>query len=540
MKRPCTMTNNNAALYMRLSRDDESYGDSVSIETQRTLLRSYAKEHSLNVVDEYIDDGWSGTNFDRPSFQRMMRDVENGIVNCIVTKDLSRFGREHVMMGYYLDFLFPEKHVRYIAIAEGEDTEKGLSDFVPFKNLFNEWYAKDTSRKVKAAFKAKFAAGQYVSSCAPIGYKKDPTNKNRLIPDEDTRWIIEKIFDLASHGNGAFSIAKQLRGENVPTSGWLNYQKSGAFANIYANAPEEKHYMWTPGQVKKILTDEVYIGNSIHNRQSTVSFKNKRRILNPKEEWYRVENTHEAIIPKDVFCQVQKQIASRRRRQKTGDTQIFAGLIKCADCGRSLAYATKPQGNETYGYYRCGKYVQGLHQCTMHYIRYDVLYAYVLSRLQYWSSLAQCDEAKFAARISSSVECGKDGKVQRQNDELKRLKKRNEELDILFAKLYEDRVCGRITERNFDMLSAKYQAEQASLDENILHLQDAISAEAQNTSNAQNWFDLIKKYRSPTELTAELLNALIEKIVVHEAVKQNDGTREQEVEIYYRFIGKID
>ena len=173
------MTNNNAALYMRLSRDDESYGDSVSIETQRTLLRSYAKEHSLNVVDEYIDDGWSGTNFDRPSFQRMMRDVENGIVNCIVTKDLSRFGREHVMMGYYLDFLFPEKHVRYIAIAEGEDTEKGLSDFVPLKNLFNEWYAKDTSRKVKAAFKAKFAAGQCVSSCAPIGYKKRPDQQKQ-------------------------------------------------------------------------------------------------------------------------------------------------------------------------------------------------------------------------------------------------------------------------------------------------------------------------------------------------------------------------
>lgn len=534
------MANNNAALYMRLSRDDESYGDSVSIETQRTLLRSYAKEHSLNVVDEYIDDGWSGTNFDRPSFQRMMRDVENGIVNCIVTKDLSRFGREHVMTGYYLDFLFPEKHVRYIAIAEGEDTEKGLSDFVPFKNLFNEWYAKDTSRKVKAAFRAKFAAGQCVSSCAPIGYKKDPTNKNKLIPDEDTRWIIEKIFDLATHGNGAFSIAKRLKEENVPTSGWLNYQKSGAFANIYANAPEEKRYMWTPGQVKKILTDEVYIGNSIHNRQSTVSFKNKKRILNPKEEWYRVENTHETIIPKDVFYQVQEQIASRRRRQKTGDTQIFAGLIKCADCGCSLAYGTKPQGNGTYGYYRCVKYAQGLHQCTMHYIRYDVLYAYVLSRLQYWSSLARCDEAKFATRISLAAEFGKNAKTKRQSDELKRLKKRNEELDILFAKLYEDHVCGRITERNFDMLSAKYQAEQASLDENILHLQDAISAEAQNTSNAQNWFDLIKKYRSPTELTAELLNALIEKIVVHEAVKQNDGAREQEVEIFYRFIGKID
>ena len=245
------MANRNAALYMRLSRDDETYGDSVSIETQRSILHSYASEHGLHVVDEYIDDGWSGTNFDRPGFKRMINDIEAGSVNCVVTKDLSRFGREHVMMGYYLEFFFPEKHVRYIAVSEGEDTEKGLSDFVPFKNLFNEWYAKDTSRKVKAAFRAKFAAGQRVSSCAPIGYKKDPTNKNRLIPDEDTRWIIEKIFDLATHGNGAFSIAKRLKEENVPTSGWLNYQKSGAFANVYANAPEEKCFMWTPGQIKK-------------------------------------------------------------------------------------------------------------------------------------------------------------------------------------------------------------------------------------------------------------------------------------------------
>ena len=200
MKQPNNAKLYNTALYMRLSRDDENYGDSVSIETQRTILRQYAKEQGLPVVGEYVDDGWSGTNFERPGFQRMMEDVEAGKVNCIVTKDLSRFGREHVMMDYYLEFIFPEKQVRYIAVAENEDTEKGLSDFVPFKNLFNEWFAKDTSRKVKAALHAKFAAGQRTFAYAPLGYKRHPDVKNALAIDEETRWILEEIFGLAAPG----------------------------------------------------------------------------------------------------------------------------------------------------------------------------------------------------------------------------------------------------------------------------------------------------------------------------------------------------
>ena len=203
----------NTALYMRLSRDDESYGDSVSIETQRTILRRFAEENNLHVVGEYIDDGWSGTNFDRPNFQRMMQDVEAGKVNCIASKDLSRFGREHIMMDYYLEFVFPEKGIRYIAVSDNEDTEKGLSDFVPFKNLFNEWFAKDTSRKVKNSLHAKFLAGERTFAYAPLGYKRDPDVKNRLVIDEETRWIIEKIFDLAFHGAGAAKITGILLDE---------------------------------------------------------------------------------------------------------------------------------------------------------------------------------------------------------------------------------------------------------------------------------------------------------------------------------------
>lgn len=331
----------NTALYMRLSRDDESYGDSVSIETQRTILRKFAADNGLHIVDEYVDDGWSGTNFERPSFKRMIADVDAGKVNCIVTKDLSRFGREHVMMDYYLEFVFPEKQIRYIAVTENEDTERGLSDFVPFKNLFNEWFAKDTSRKVKAALHSKFANGERIFAYAPLGYKRDPDKKNALVIDEETKWIVEKIFDMAFHGAGAASITHKLIKEQVPTPGWLNYSRYGTFANIYADASSEKQYAWTIAQVKSILKDETYIGNTIHNRQTNISYKNKKCVRKPKEEWVRVENTHEAIISRDVFEQVQEQIANRRRKMKDGTRQIFAGLIKCADCGWLMAYALK-------------------------------------------------------------------------------------------------------------------------------------------------------------------------------------------------------
>ena len=232
----------NTALYMRLSRDDENYGDSVSIETQRTILHQFAKEQELHVVGEYIDDGWSGTTFERPNFKRMMADVDAGRVNCIVTKDLSRFGRDHIMVGYYLEYEFPEKQVRYIAVSENEDTKKGLSDFVPFKNLFNEWFAKDTSRKVKTALHAKFAAGERTFAYAPLGYIRHPEVKNAIVIDVGTRWIIEKIFDLAYHGAGAAKIARILVEEHVPTAGWLNYQRYGTFAHIYEGQPEEKSY----------------------------------------------------------------------------------------------------------------------------------------------------------------------------------------------------------------------------------------------------------------------------------------------------------
>lgn len=540
MKQPYNTTTYLTALYLRLSRDDEMQGESGSIQTQRMMLRQYAAEHGLTVVDEYIDDGWSGTNFDRPSFQRMIDDIEEGKINCVVTKDLSRLGRNYILTGQYTEIYFPSKGVRYIAINDNVDTLNGESELAPFLNILNEMHARQTSKKVKAAIHTRFANGAHYGAYAPLGYIKDPDKTGHLIVDEEYRWIIEKIFDMAAHGTGASKITRLLIEGKVPTAGWINYQRNGSFAHIYAGAPEEKAYAWTIAHVKCILKDESYIGHSIHNKQGTISFKNKKKIRKPKEEWFRVENTHEAIISEDLFRQVQEQIASRRRPTKNGTTQIFAGLVKCADCGWSMAYGMNKQNSVPYAFYHCGKNGQGLHQCSTHYIRYDVLYAYVLSRLQYWSHLAQKSEGKLLEHVLNASDKQRNSARKKQTTELSKAEKRKAEINGLFAKMYEDWSSGHITEYNFNMLSEKYQKEQEELDKRIQELHTEIDATSRTEADAGKWVSLVKQYVNITELDAGLLNSLIEKILVHESVKHEDGTREQLVEIHYRFIGKID
>ena len=534
-------TTYNAALYLRLSRDDELQGESNSIATQRMMLRKYAEQNHFNVAGEYSDDGYSGTNFERPSFKRMISDIENGKINCVITKDLSRLGRNYLQVGMYTEMFFPQKNVRFIAIDNNVDSEnQQSSEFAPFLNIINEWYARDISKKVKRAFRTRNEAGAHYGAYAPLGYIKNPDKKGHLLIDTETRWIVEKIFGLAVQGRGAASITRILTEEKVPTPGWLNYQRYGTFANHFADAPPEKAYAWTIAIVKEILKSETYIGNSVHNKQTNISFKDKRKVRKSESEWWRVENTHEAIISKEDFQTVQGMIASRRRKQKDGTTQIFSGLVSCADCGWSLAYGMNKQNKNPYGYYRCSKYGQGLRQCSMHYIRYDVLYSYVLSRLQFWFSEVQQDESRLLQQILESRDKDRCMEQKETVSELKRAKKRLAETDTLFSRLYEDRITGKITEHNFSMLSDKYQKEQDGLTKTINTLQKQLEQETQKTTDAEKWISLIKQYTYPVELTAELLNAFIEKILVHEAVTDEHGDRVQKVEIFYRFIGRID
>ena len=334
-----------------------------------------------------------------------------------------------------------------------------------------------------------------------------------------------------------------LLNEKVPTPGWINYSRYGTFANIYANAPDEKRYDWSLAQVKTMLKDETYIGNTIHNRQTNISYKNKKRVRKPEDEWIRVENTHKAIIGKDLFSQVQEQIANRRRKMKTGETHIFAGLIKCADCRKALSISTHAHSVAPYRYFNCTTYRQyskSVMRCSPHYIRYDVLYIYVLDRVRYWAKQAEIDEGALLQRLLKAGDKERLAASKKQAGELAKAEKRRAELDRLFAKMYEDWAAGRITEYNFNMLSQKYQDEQHELETKIETLKAQLTAQEQSTADAEKWVKLIRQHTRPTELTAELLNTLIEKILVHEAVKQPDGTREQEVEIFYRFVGKIE
>ncbi len=328
----------NTALYLRLSRDDDNVGDSNSIQTQRLMLRDYAQSHGLCVVDEYVDDGWSGTNYDRPGFQRMIDDIEDGKINCVVTKDLSRLGRNYILTGQYTEIYFPSKGVRYIAVNDNVDTINGESELAPFLNILNEMHARQTSKKVKAALHTRRMNGAHWGAHVLLGYRKDPDKKGHLLIDPETKWIVEKIFDLAVHGMGAAKITRILTEEQVPTPGWIHYTREGTYARFYQDAGEDKRYDWNLSAVKSILKDENYVGNSIHNKSCIASFKTKKEVRNPKSEWICVENTHKGIISKEVFEQVQAQIANRRRMQKDGTTQIFAGLLKCADCGHNMKF----------------------------------------------------------------------------------------------------------------------------------------------------------------------------------------------------------
>ncbi|MCM1062717.1 MAG: recombinase family protein, partial [Eubacterium sp.] len=523
---------------------DELKGESGSISTQRDMLTQYCRENNLRIVDEYVDDGWSGTNFDRPSFQRMIDDIEDGKINCVITKDLSRLGRNYILTGQYTDFYFPSKGVRYIALADGVDSEKGKSEIAPFLNILNEMHARQTSKKVKAAMKTRFMSGAHYGTYAPIGYKWHPEIKGKLIPNEETRWIVEKIFDLAAHGIGAGRIRRILDDEHVPTPAWLNYQKYGTFAHIFEGQPESKRYQWAICNIKTILSNEVYIGNSVHNKQSTISFKNKKKIRKPKEEWFTVKNTHEPIISTELWEQAQAHINSRKRPVKNGDTQIFAGLLKCADCGWGLRYLHKNASatqNESQCFFCTTYSAYGKDKCSNHYIRYDVIYAVVLGRLQYWISQAhEKNDTELLKRLLKSGDTQREKENASAKKELLKTEKRLKELDNLFAKLYEDRVKEAITDRNFSMLSAKYQEEQSQLENKKHELQVKLDKSEQDSEGVEKWLTLIRKYTELTELTAPLLNELIDKIVVHQAENDENGNKTQEIEIFYRFVGKID
>lgn len=531
----------NAGLYLRLSKDDEAAEESQSITTQRRILSNYAESNHINVYDEYIDDGWSGTNFDRPGFQRMISDIESKKINCVIVKDLSRLGRNYIQTGQYTELYFPERNVRFISINDGIDSLKGDDEFAPFRNIINEWYARDISRKIRASIKSQFYLKSHISGFFPLGYRKDAQNGHDFVIDEKTAWIIKRIFYLASIGNGASAIARTLSREKVPCPAWYKYEESGIYREKFENGNDENKYRWHVSYVQNILKDQTYIGNSVHNRRTKESYKSKKKIVNPESEWIVVENTHEGIIEKELFDDVQKIVGSRKRQTKDSNVHVFAGLLKCADCGWSMRFGNNKCKHTTIHYYSCSQNrAKGKQYCSLHYIRYELLYEHVLERIRYWTSFAKSNEEELCASIRRAVIDKYDYDNKSLTAEIEKLNKRLDEIDRLLVKLYEDRIQGNLNERNFELLIEKYQKEQNEAKDSISRIVEKLSSKEDDEHNVSRFVSVLKEFIEPTKLTPQLLNALIEKIVVHEASLKEDGTKEQKIEIYYKFIGKID
>lgn len=534
-------THYSAALYYRLSRDDDNLGESNSIASQRLMLKKYAKDNGIYVYDEYVDDGWSGTNFNRPSFQRMIQDIEIGAVNCVITKDLSRLGRNYVQVGQYTEYYFPSKQVRYIAVNDAVDTINGESEIAPFKNILNEWYARDTSKKVKSALRARYENGMRISAIPPFGYIKSPDKKGLIVPDEDSAWIVHKIFDMASQGNGALLIAKTLTQEDIPTPAEISCRHG--YTNMRRHVENSKKHYWSTTQVLSILKNCTYLGHTLHYPKRKMSYKDKKVVRVPPEKQLLIENTHEPLISQEQFDKVQTLIKSRSRVGNNGHRPVFTGFVFCADCGWKMSYGCDSKSKDPRkGHYRCSGYKKfGADYCTCHAIQYGVLYDYVLERLQYWTSTVREHELELAQMLMQNASDTKQSEVTSTKSNLDMAEKRLIELDDLLAKLYEDRLNGVLTDRNFQMLMQKYEQEQNALTSRVDELKKFMEDAPSDADNIDKWLAIVRQLTAPTELTRPLLSALVDKIIVHETttpfIKKD---REQKIEIYYRFIGKVD
>ena len=533
------MEQENGGIYCRLSQDDGSAGESGSIQTQKTLLTQYCKEHGIHIADYYCDDGWSGTNFERPEFKRMINDIESGRINTVIVKDLSRFGREYAQMGLYIEHYFEQKGVRFIAVAEGVDSKNGLDNLMlPMTNVINSLYARQASTKTKAAHRARASSGMYMGSHAPFGYQKDPKDRHHLIVDPDAADVVKDIFQMFADGIGYVRMTKILRERKV-----LNPQ---AYFNqnnpdYYKNSDYwRKPFDWHATSVRVILNNPVYLGNVVFGRTKTKGFFDKQRIEADESEWIVKENTHEAIITRELWDTVHQMMKARRRENSTGTVQPFAGLVKCADCGSSLNVSyDKKKGR--YNGFTCWVYKNyGKERCTSHAIGWVTLNQLVLEDIRrnaYEAKTAASDYMQMLVDAKTEKQRAEIGRCKR---ELKKADKRIEELTKILNKLYEDVALEKISEERYQAMAPKYEQEQSELRGQREKLSAEIARNDEIYDNIQQFLPLIWKYTNVQELTPHILNELIEKIVVHEKEIGEGGVKTQQVDIYYKFIGCVN
>ena len=532
-----------AALYLRLSRDDNNGNlESMSIANQRDYLLNYAEEKGWVVYDIYIDDGHSGTTFDRPSFKRMIADIEVGHINLVLTKDLSRLGRNYIQTGMYTDFYFPQKGVRYVAVNDNVDTAYDENDIAPFKNILNEMYARDISRKVRASRSVSAKQGKFMGSKPPFGYNKSNKNKHQLVIDPPAAEIVRRLFREYAYGDSARQIAIRLNNDNVDTPAVYYFKQTRKRAT---HGEDQK---WGSSTIMQLLKNQVYIGHMVQGKRQVASFKTKKREFTPEENWKIVENTHEPIIDLDIWNQVQQRIETTRiapsnhtiKVNSTNTVSLFSGLIRCADCGSAMAFSRRLyNGNERMSY-RCSRYSNnGKEQCSTHHITQEILEQVILSDIRHYAQAAVKDEKLFVSKILSASGRERERERSAKCQAVTKLQKRLDVIDQMIKQLFEEKVNGSIPLAMFQKLLSDYDQERRSIETQVRELDNEIQAASDTERDVLTWMGLIKNCLSLVSLDRETAYRLIDNISVSEKNEIN-GNKHQNIAIQYNFVGCLD
>lgn len=528
------------ALYERLSRDDEQNGESNSITNQKKYLEDYAHRNGFRNIQHFTDDGFSGVNFNRPGFQSMIKEVEAGNIHTIIVKDMSRLGRNYLQVGFYTEVLFPQKNVRFLAINNSIDSNNASdNDFAPFLNIMNEWYAKDTSNKIKSVFDARMKDGKRCSGSIPYGYNRLPTDKQTLVVDPVASEVIKHIFLLANEGKSPRQIAAVLTEEKIliPSAYAKKYHPEQYNGLNFADP-----YLWSESCIRTILNRQEYLGHTVLRKSISTNFKLHKRKATNEDEQYVFHNTHEPIISQELWDSVQKRKKRAKRATARGThTNRLSGFLYCADCGRRMTLQThysKKDRSLQYSY-RCGGYASKVNSCTAHSISADHVEALILSTVTRFSRFVLNDEEAFAKELQALWNEKQADKPKQIESELNFYQKRYDELTSLVRGLYENLVSGLLPERQYKQLMQQYDSEQASLETKIEEMHQALAEEKVNTVDIGHFISLIHKFKEPTEISDLMFHELIDKIVVHEAEGVGNA-RIQKVDIHFNYIGQVN
>jgi len=525
------------ALYCRLSKDDENEGESNSIVNQKKMLTKHAEEKSLRNTRIFVDDGYSGSRFNRPDWERLMNELESGNVSTIIVKDMSRVGRDYLRVGLFMETL-RENGVRLIAIGDGIDTAKGDDEFLPFRNILSEWYVRDCSRKVSASYRAKGKEGKHTGSHPLYGYMKDPNDKNQWLIDPESAEVVHRIFNMIIEGKGAYEVASILQAEKIYSpSYYLSLKGMGNRVNNTFDNP----FRWWGTSITYLLEREEYMGHTVNFKTFKTSYKDKHRKKAPQENRLIFENTHEPIIDPETWHLVQKLIKTKRRTNSFHrEPNRLTGLMYCADCGSKMYNSRAFFRGRNVDVYGCSAYKKVTTTCTIHYIQTDITEKLILESVKEVSGFVKANKAEFL-KIVNLTSATKQSETQKaQKRQLNESKKRITELDRLIRGIYEDKTNGTLSEKRFLKLSEEYEREQEELEKTVTVLQRESDRIQDQTARADKFLELVERYTDFNELTTPMLNEFIEKVVVHEREKGYRYTTTQKVDIHFNFIGKFE